>query len=315
MSGEEFYHQPVLLAETLTALKPRAGGLYVDATVGGAGHAQALLSAAPHIRLIGLDQDKSALAAAAERLAPFGERVQLYYSNFAQIKQALSALGWAGAKLAGVLLDIGASSPQLDTAQRGFSYMKDGPLDMRMDSGASLTAAAVVNTLDEAALARIFYEYGEERWAKRIAAFIVAERAAAPIETTLQLVSVIKKAVPKGAREADQHPAKRCFMALRIYVNDELTALDKGLSAAKDLLEAGGRLAVISFHSLEDRSIKAKFNYWASACVCPPELPVCLCGHQPEIKIINRRPIVAQAEEIAQNPRARSAKLRVAEKL
>jgi 16S rRNA (cytosine1402-N4)-methyltransferase len=215
----------------------------------------------------------------------------------------------------GVLLDIGVSSSQLDTADRGFSYLKDGPLDMRMDHNSGLTAATIVNTWEEAELTRIFYQYGEERWAKRIAAFITAERAINPIKTTLQLVSVIKKAVPKGARAADLHPATRCFMALRIAVNDELTALEQGLEAAKDLLAAGGRLAVICFHSLEDRIVKEKFHYWASACVCPSQLPVCVCAHQPEVKIINRRPIMASAEEIAQNPRARSAKLRVAEKL
>jgi 16S rRNA (cytosine1402-N4)-methyltransferase len=315
VSGEEFSHQPVLLAETLAALKPRAGGLYVDGTVGGAGHAEALLRSAPDIRLIGLDRDKTALQAAAARLALFGERIQLYHSNFAQIKQALFALAGPNARPAGILLDIGVSSPQLDTAERGFSYMKDGPLDMRMDSDAALTAAAIINTWEEAELARIFYEYGEERWAKRIAAFIVAGRALAPIETTLQLVNLIKNAVPRGAREADQHPAKRCFMAARIAVNDELTALEQGLDAAKEVLETGGRLAVISFHSLEDRIVKEKFHYWARACVCPPQLPVCVCGHQPEMKIVNRRPIVAQDAEIARNPRARSAKLRVAEKL
>ena len=311
----DFCHQPVLLKETLTALKPHKGGLYVDGTVGGAGHGEAILRAAPDIRLIGLDQDEAALKAAAARLDSFGEQVQLYHSNFAQIKQALSALDCSKTALAGVLLDIGVSSPQLDMAERGFSYMRDGPLDMRMDSGTSLTAAHVVNNWEEGELARILYEYGEERWAKRIAAFIVTERALSPIETTLHLVSVIKKAVPRGAREADQHPAKRSFMALRILVNDELTALSQGLEAAKDLLETGGRLVVISFHSLEDRIIKEKFHYWASACVCPPELPVCVCGHQPEMKIVNRRPIVAGAEEVAQNPRAKSAKLRAAEKI
>ena len=312
---EEFYHQPVLLAETLAALKPRAGGLYVDGTVGGAGHAQALLQQAPDIRLIGLDQDETALKAAAARLAPFGERVQLYHSNFTQIKQVLFALGWSATPLAGVLLDLGVSSPQLDTAQRGFSYMKNGPLDMRMDRNTSITAADIVNTWEEAELARILYEYGEEKWAKRIAAFIVAERQLAPIETTLQMVSVIKKAVPKGAREADQHPAKRSFMALRIAINNELTALSQGLDSAQELLEKGGRLAVISFNSLEDRIIKDKFNYWARSCVCPPQFPVCVCGHTPEMKVINRRPVVAGKEETTQNPRAKSAKLRAAEKL
>jgi len=315
MTAEEFHHQPVLLAETIAALKPQAGGLYLDGTIGGAGHAEAILQAAPDVRLIGLDVDETALSAAARRLAPFGERVQLYHSNFAGMKQALFALGWAGTPLSGVLLDIGVSSPQLDTAERGFSYLQDGPLSMRMDPNSTLSAADIVNSWDEAEITRILYEYGEERWAKRIAAFIVAERAQAPIETTLQLVSVIKKAVPKGAREADQHPAKRSFMALRYAVNDELSALRQGLDAAKDLLKSGGRLAVICFNSLEDRICKEKFNYWASACVCPPKLPICVCGHQPEIKIINRRPIVAGTEELRRNLRSKSAKLRVGEKL
>lgn len=331
MNTEGFYHQPVLLKETLAALKLSAKGLYVDGTVGGAGHAKAMLQAAPGIRLIGLDKDETALTVATARLAPFGERVQIYHSSFAQMKQALSALGWSETPLSGVLLDIGVSSPQLDTAKRGFSYMQDGPLDMRMDakkpeardqriegdrsSSCSLTAADIVNGWEEKEIARILWEYGEERWAKRIAAFIVAERAIVPIETTLQLVGVIKKAVPKGAREAGQHPAKRSFMALRIAVNDELEELRQGLDAAQKLLKTGGRLVVISFHSLEDRIVKDKFNNWARGCICPPELPVCVCGHRPEMKIVTRRPIMAGVEEIAQNPRARSAKLRVAEKL
>ncbi|MCL1905839.1 MAG: 16S rRNA (cytosine(1402)-N(4))-methyltransferase RsmH [Clostridiales bacterium] len=315
MTSGQFYHLPVLLAETLAALKPCGGGLYIDGTVGGAGHAEALLRLAPDIRLIGLDRDEEALKAAAARLAPFEDRVQLYHSNFSQIKQALAALGFSETQVSGVLLDIGVSSHQLDTAERGFSYMQDGPLDMRMDSAASLTAADIVNTWEEGELSRVLYEYGEERWARRIAAFIVAERAFAPIKTTMQLVGVIKKAVPKGAREADQHPAKRSFMALRIVLNDELTELNRGLEAAKDLLKKGGRLAVISFHSLESRIVKEKFRYWASSCVCPPELPVCVCGHKPEVKIINRRPVVAGAEELKINLRAKSAQLRAVEKL
>jgi len=315
VTAEPFAHQPVLLAEVLTALRPQAGGLYLDATIGGAGHAAAILQAAPGARLIGLDQDEIALAAARQKLKPDHKRVYLHYSNFARMAQALDELGFNGEVLDGILLDIGVSSPQVDEAARGFSYMQDGPLDMRMDRQAGLSAADIVNKWRETELADILYEYGEEKWAKRIAAFIVAQRAVSPIETTLQLVSVIKKAVPKGAREKDQHPAKRSFQALRIAVNDELTALASGLDAAKGLLKNGGRLAVISFHSLEDRIIKEKFRYWASACVCPKELPVCVCGHKAEIKIINRRPIEAQAAEIANNPRSRSAKLRVAEKI
>lgn len=314
---EKFEHQPVLLAEVLAALAPHTGGLYLDGTLGGAGHAEAILLAAPGARLIGLDQDETALAAARRRLQPYQERVQLVHINFAQMGEALAALGYQGAVLDGVLLDIGTSSPQLDTAERGFSYAadKDAALDMRMNRKTKLTAAHIVNTWPEAELCRILYEYGEEKWAKRIAAFIVAERAAAPIQTTLQLVSVIKKAVPKGAREPDQHPAKRSFQALRIVVNDELVVLEQGLEAAKELLKPGGRIAVIDFHSLEDRIVKEKFRYWASACVCPKQLPICVCGHQKEVKIISRRPIEASAAEVEQNPRARSAKLRVAEKL
>jgi len=313
--NNEYFHQPVLLKETLAVLKPRAGGLYVDGTIGGAGHAEAVLLAAPNITLIGLDRDETALAAARARLAPFGKRVRLYHSNFSQIKQVISHLGYTEAAVDGVLLDIGVSSPQVDEAKRGFSYMKDGPLDMRMDNRLVLTAAMIVNNWEEADLKRLLYEKGEEKWAQRIAAFIIAERTIAPINTTFQLVSVIKKAIPKGAREKDQHPAKRSFMALRCQVNDEFNELGQGLQATIEVLKTGGRAAVISFHSLEDRIIKEKFNYWASTCVCPPELPLCVCGHKPKIKLINRKPIIAGAEEKEQNPRARSAKLRAAEKL
>ncbi|MCL2495978.1 MAG: 16S rRNA (cytosine(1402)-N(4))-methyltransferase RsmH [Clostridiales bacterium] len=312
---EAFAHQPVLLDEVLAALSPRSGGLYLDGTIGGAGHAEAILLAAPGARLIGLDQDEAALAASGQRLKPYHDRVYLRRSNFAQMAQALGELGFFGEVLDGVLLDIGVSSPQLDEVTRGFSYMQNAPLDMRMDRQRELTAADIVNNWRETELTYLLYEYGEEKWAKRIAAFIVAQRAISPIETTLQLVSVIKKAVPKGAREKDQHPAKRSFQALRIAVNDELTALEAGLTAAKELLKSGGRLAVISFHSLEDRIIKEKFRYWASSCICPNEFPVCVCGHKAEMKIINRRPVEARAAEVENNPRSRSAKLRVAEKI
>lgn len=316
MNGLEFAHQPVLLQEVLAGLQVQVGGLYLDGTVGGGGHAAAILAAgAADTHLIGLDQDEAALQAAAQHLAPYAGRFTLLKSNFANMGEALEGLGYGPASLDGVLLDIGVSSYQLDTPERGFSYMQDAPLDMRMDQSQALTAAEIVNTWEEAELARIFYEYGEEKWAKRIAAFIIAERAETPICSTMQLVRVIKKAVPVGARDPEQHPAKRCFQSLRIIVNDELGVLERGLESAKTLLKPGGRLAVISFHSLEDRIVKEKYRYWASGCVCPKELPVCICGHQPEVCIINKKPITAGSAELQQNHRARSAKLRLAERL
>lgn len=310
----EFDHLPVLPAEVLRYLAPQPGGLYVDGTVGGGGHAALLLEAsAPDGLLIAFDRDPAALDAAAARLAPFGERVQLIRSNFAGMGGHLTALGITA--IDGLLLDLGVSSHQLDTGARGFSFRTDAPLDMRMDPDLPASAADLVNELPEDELARIIREYGEERWAKRIAAFIVKARAEAPLTTTLQLVDVIKGAIPRAKWEERIHPATRTFQALRIAVNDELGSLEQGLATGLGLLKKGGRAVVISFHSLEDRIVKESFRSMARGCTCPKELPRCACGRTPQLKVLTGRPVMAGEAEVAANPRARSAKLRAAEKL
>lgn len=310
----EFSHRPVLPAEVLRFLAPRPGGVYLDGTVGGGGHAALVLEAcAPGGVLIGFDRDESALAAARERLAPFGERVRLFHGNFAEVALFLPELGGAG--IDGFLLDLGVSSHQLDTGDRGFSFQQDAPLDMRMDTGSGATAADLVNELPEEELTRIIRQYGEERWAKRIAAFIVRARDEARIETTFRLVDVIKGAVPRGAWDERLHPATRTFQALRIAVNDELGSLELGLTAALRLLNGGGRGVVISFHSLEDRIVKNTFRSHAQGCTCPKGFPRCVCGGAPQVRVLTGKPVMAGEDELALNPRARSAKLRAVEKL
>ncbi len=310
----EFVHLPVMPAEVLRYLAPHPGSIYVDGTVGGAGHAAMLLEAsAPDGLLIGFDQDPAALDTAAARRARFGKRVRLIRGNFAGMVSHLAALGITA--IDGFLLDLGVSSHQLDTEERGFSFRADAPLDMRMDPDLADSAADLVNGLPEDELARIIREYGEERWAKRIAAFIVKARAEAPITTTLQLVDVIKGAIPRAKWEERIHPATRTFQALRIAVNDELGSLEQGLSAGLGLLKKGGRAVVISFHSLEDRIVKEGFRALARGCTCPKELPRCVCGKAPQLKILTGRPVMAGETEVAANPRARSAKLRAAEKI
>lgn len=305
---------PVLPAEVLHFLAPRPGGVYLDGTVGGGGHAALVLEAStPDGILIGLDRDGSALAAAREKLAPFGGRVRLFQRNFAELGDLLPELGITG--IDGFLLDLGVSSHQLDTGERGFSFQQDAPLDMRMDTGQGETAAELVNGLSEQELTRIIREYGEERWAKRIAAFIVRARAEAPIETTLRLVDVIKGAIPRGAWEERLHPATRTFQALRIAVNDELGSLKLGLATALGLLNRGGRGVVISFHSLEDRIVKSTFRSLAQGCTCPKGLPFCVCGATRQVRVLTSKPVMAGDAEIRENPRARSAKLRAVEKL
>lgn len=309
-----FYHQPVLAAEVVEAIRPQAGGVYIDGTLGGGGHAALLLAASsPDGILLGIDRDREALAAAGERLSEYGSRFRALQGNYAAMAQLAAEAGLSAAD--GILLDIGVSSYQLDQPARGFSYMQDAPLDMRMDQSEGATAAALLNTLSEQELTHILYTYGEERWAARIAKFIVAARDKRPFATSGQLVEVIKQAVPAGARDKDQHPAKRSFQALRVMVNRELEALEQGIDTAIGLLKPGGRLAVISFHSLEDRIVKEKFRYHASDCVCPPGLPVCVCGHRREIRLLNRKPVTAGPAEVAANPRSRSALLRAAVKL
>ena len=309
----EFYHVSVLLEECLDGLNIRPDGIYVDGTLGGAGHSSQIAKRLTTGRLIGIDRDPVALKAAGERLAEFSDRVTLVHSNFCEIAQVLDDLGIAGVD--GILLDLGVSSPQLDDGSRGFSYMADAPLDMRMNGGDALTAHEVVNVWPEEELRRILYEYGEERYAPQIAGAICRRRAVSPIETTLELVDVIRSAMPAQALREKQHPAKRSFQAIRIAVNDELGAVRQVMEAAIPKLNPGGRLAVISFHSREDRIVKTAMAAASKGCTCPPSFPVCICGKKPKVKLVNKKPIVSGDEELERNPRARSAKLRVCEKL
>ena len=306
-------HRPVLLEECLEALAIRPDGVYVDGTLGRAGHSLEIARRLTTGRLIGIDRDETAIAAARERLRDYMDHVTLVHSNFDRIGAILEELNISGAD--GMLFDLGVSSPQLDDAQRGFSYMHNAPLDMRMDRTSALDAHQVVNRWPYEELRRILYEYGEERYAPAIAKGICRARETAPIETTLQLVDVIKSAMPPQALREKQHPAKRSFQAIRIAVNGELDALPPMLNAAAEHLNAGGRLAVISFHSLEDRIIKKTMQELATGCTCPPNFPVCVCGKTPKMKLISRKPITPGDGELTENPRARSAKLRVAEKL
>ena len=310
----EFQHKSVLLQECIDALNIRPDGIYLDGTLGGAGHSSQIARRLTEGgRLIGVDRDRTALAAAKERLAPYADRVTLVHSNFAEIDAILDSLGIPAVD--GMLFDLGVSSPQLDDASRGFSYMADAPLDMRMDKDDALTAGAVVNTWPQGELRRILYDYGEERYAPQIAAAICRAREKAPVETTLELVDIIRSARPAQALREKQHPAKRSFQAIRIAVNDELGAVSRMMQAAVGRLNPGGRLAVITFHSLEDRIVKSEMQQAARGCTCPPEFPVCVCGKKPLVKLVTRKPIVSGPAELEENPRARSAKLRVAEKL
>lgn len=309
----EFYHKSVLLEECIQGLNLRPDGIYLDGTLGGAGHSSQIVQRLTTGRLIGVDRDQVALNAASQRLEPWKDRVTLVHSNFKEINSILDGLGIAGVD--GMLFDLGVSSPQLDDGQRGFSYMSDAPLDMRMNREDRLTAYEVVNLWSREELRRILYEYGEERYAPQIAAAIDRKRQTAPIETTLQLVDVIRSALPAQALREKQHPAKRSFQAIRIAVNDELGSVREMLEEAIPRLNPGGRLAVITFHSLEDRIVKSAMAAAAKGCTCPPEFPVCICGKTPQVKLITRKPIVSGAAELKENPRARSAKLRICEKL
>ncbi len=309
----EFKHYSVMLSETVDALNVTDGGIYADGTLGGGGHSFEILSRGKNIRLIGIDQDKDALSAASKRLSQFGDRVTYINSNFKNISNILDDLGIS--EIDGMVLDLGVSSYQLDNEERGFSYMKSAPLDMRMNQNAPLSAYNVVNEYSMEQLTDIFYRYGEENWSKRVAQFIVERRKDAPIETTGELSEIIKAAIPKGARKDELHPEKRIFQAIRIEVNGELEILKGAVCDIVKRLKKGGRLSVITFHSLEDRIIKQVFSDLAKGCTCPPNFPVCVCGKKPEIKVITRKPILPSGDELSENSRSKSAKLRVAEKI
>lgn len=307
----EFHHISVLLNECIDNLNIKPDGIYVDGTMGGGGHSLEIAKRLTTGRLICIDQDPNAHEAAGKRLAEYKDRITFVRDNFGNIANILDSLGIE--KIDGMLLDIGVSSHQLDEAERGFSYQQDAPLDMRMNPDRPFSAYDVVNGYDEDELDRVIFTYGEERWARRIAQFIVKEREAKPIETTGELVDIIKKAVPKGARKDGPHPAKRTFQAIRIEVNGELEVLQRAIDDVAARLAVGGRLCIITFHSLEDRIVKEAFRKQENPCICPPQFPVCVCGKKPLGRVITRKPILPSKEELEENPRSRSAKLRVLE--
>lgn len=309
----EFAHVSVLLKEVISALAVEENGIYADGTLGGGGHTNGILSACSSAKVIGIDQDTDAISAAKKRLEKYGDRFIAVHNNFSNILEVLSRLGID--KLNGAVLDLGVSSYQLDEASRGFSYMHDAPLDMRMNRSNELSAYKVVNTYTEEELTSIFYSYGEEKWSKRIAEFICKAREENPVGTTGELVSIIEKAIPKAARADGGHPAKRVFQAIRIEVNGELRILENALRDFASVLAPGGKLAVITFHSLEDRIVKNTFKDLCTDCICPKEFPVCVCGHKAIAKPSPKKPILPSEEELQSNSRSRSAKLRVIQKL
>ena len=305
----EFNHVTVLLNETVDSINVKKGGIYADLTLGGGGHTSLILERGG--KVVGFDRDITAIENAKEKFA--SRDFISVHDNFANIKNAAKELGIE--EFDGIIADLGVSSPQLDNAERGFSYMHNAPLDMRMDKRDSLTARDIVNTYSEEELFRVISCYGEERWASRIAKFIVNEREKASIETTFNLVDVIKAAIPQSARKDGPHPAKRTFQAIRIEVNSELKILEKTIRDSVDLLKKGGRMSVISFHSLEDRIIKTTFSSLSNGCTCPKDFPVCVCTNTPKVKSVGRKPIIPSNEELERNPRARSSKLRTIEKI
>lgn len=310
-AGMEFHHISVLLNECIEELNIKPDGIYVDGTMGGGGHSLEIAKRIGTGRLICIDQDPNAHEAASKRLAEHKDKITFVRDNFGNIAHILDELGIE--KIDGMLMDIGVSSHQLDEAERGFSYQQDAPLDMRMNPDRPFSAYNVVNEYSEDELDRVIFTYGEERWARRIAQFIVKEREAKPIETTGELVDIIKKAVPKGARKDGPHPAKRTFQAIRIEVNGELDVLQKAIDDVSERLNEGGRLCIITFHSLEDRIVKDAFRKQENPCICPPQFPVCVCGKKPLGRVVTRKPILPSKEELEMNPRSRSAKLRVLE--
>jgi len=314
MAVLDFEHIPVLLNETLEYLDPKPGGVYIDGTLGGAGHSSEIVKRiVPGGKLLGIDQDSDAIDAAKRRLEAYKDNVVIVRDNFRNIKTIALQKGFK--EVDGILLDIGVSSHQLDEKERGFSYMHDGPLDMRMDTENSLDASDIVNNSSEQELIRILRDYGEEKWAVRIAKFIAEERKNSRIDTTFKLVDIIQRAIPAAARRDGGHPAKRTFQALRIAVNDELQVLEEAVTNAAELLKPGGRLVVITFHSLEDRIVKNIFNNMEKPCTCPPQLPVCACGKEPLLRVITKKPVTAGEEELKTNTRSKSAKLRAAERV
>jgi len=314
MGTLNFEHIPVLLKETLQYLELKPGGVYIDGTLGGAGHSSEIVKRiAPGGVLLGIDQDSNAIEAAKKHLEDYRDNVIVIHDNFRNIKAIAQENGFK--EVDGILLDIGVSSHQLDEEERGFSYMHDGPLDMRMDTGNNYDASDIVNNSPERELTRILRDYGEEKWAARIAKFIIEERKNGAIDTTFKLVDIIKRAIPAAARREGGHPAKRTFQALRIAVNDELEVLKQTLMDSVDILKPGGRLVVITFHSLEDRIVKTIFNNMERPCTCPPKLPICVCGKEPLLKVVTKKPVSASDEELEKNKRSKSAKLRAAERV
>lgn len=309
----EFKHYSVMLSETVDFLKVTDGGIYVDGTLGGGGHSLEILKRAKNVRLIGIDRDKEALSAAEIRLSDFKSQITLVHDNFSNISSVLEELKID--KIDGMVLDLGVSSYQLDNSERGFSYISDAPLDMRMNKDDEKTAYDVINGYTKDKLSEIFFAYGEEKWSKRIAQFIEERRNNTPIRTTAELADIVRSAIPKGAREGITHPEKRIFQAVRIEVNGELEILKDALLDAVKSLRTGGRLAVITFHSLEDRIVKETFSGLSKGCTCPPDFPICVCGKKPQIKCITRKPVLPSETEIGVNSRSKSAKLRVCEKL
>ena len=304
-----FSHTPIMVSDVLELLQPSRGGVFVDGTLGGGGHAEAVLKAlGGNGKLYGIDRDDDALKAASARLSAYGDRFTAIKGNFFDMKDLLLAHGVTAAD--GILLDLGVSSYQLDAAERGFSYKSEAPLDMRMDRSAPLSARTVVNEWPESELKRIFWEYGEEKFSGRIAQRIAEQRAIRPIETTTELAALIKSAIPAKFRNEPQHPARRCFQAIRIAVNGELDGLSDAIRSAHDLLKPGGRLAILTFHSLEDRIVKNAFRTFENPCTCPKSAPVCICGKKPTAAVLTRHPIVASEREQQENPRSTSAKLR-----
>ena len=310
---QEFSHYSVLLEESVDGLDIKPDGIYVDGTAGGGGHSYEIAKRLDGGRLIAIDQDEDAIAAVKKRLECFSDRVTVVRNNFSNLQDVCEELGID--KIDGFLIDAGVSSFQLDCAERGFAYSADAPLDMRMDTRNSLTAKRVVNEYSEQELKKILFEYGEERFSPAIAAAIVREREKAPIESTMQLSEIIKNAIPPFAREGGHHPAKRSFQAIRIEVNRELDVIEPAIRAAEKLMRRGGRIAVIAFHSLEDRIVKQTFADLSSGCTCPRNFPVCVCGKKPSVKLVNKKPILPSERELEENPRSRSAKLRIAEKI